>query len=479
MNLMDLNFRSFTNSTRSRGLEYFQKGKVAGLSYRNLVAKATVNGERDYRVSITFNKNGKIARASCSCPYGYDGYCKHIAATIYEIDYQRSEGFLDDDAGGEEMLTDAEKFCKECYNESYRIGYRDVPLFYENKEKEILLKGEKWSEKELIDCICYLYSLRLPMAIGQNSYSRYLAFMKGKDYSLKVRKETFSSIFARYSFFPFIKEAFQDPEFREVVNILLHESMAEEGELRDSIIYNLEEAGPYLSEENLLALLTETGPYYVDKEKLLSVYILRGFQEGIDALSSSRYLSSEIIYDLALYYESRGQKEKAKSFYKKVLSRSSSLGIELFASYWRNLSDEEKADEYPSLHEAARRGRCEKPVALLVGNGKKGDLRSLDIEDFLYLGEEIKKQFPEDYLNILLPKTERKLASSGYSKLEYKPALLLFDKYPLLLSSLLRKKNETLMIWFGEMDKRPGLLALLRDYGLLKEMHIHPYKEED
>lgn len=475
---MDINNRLFTSNSLSRGLDYFQKGKVNGLSYRDLVCKATVSGERDYKVSITFNKNGKIARATCTCPYAYQGYCKHIAATIYEMDYQKEEGFLEEEEGGEELLTDAEKFSKECYNESYKIGYKDVDDFYKRKEEEILLRQEKWSEDDLIDNISYLYTLRLPMAVGDNAYSRYLSFMTGKGYSLKVKKESFAKVYSRHSYYNFLREALKNEEFREVVNILLDENIYESGGIRSTIAYSIDDAGMYLDERNLLGLLTKTGPYDVDRTRLLKVYIKRDFVNGIEAMASLDSLSGDLCRMLADYFANKGDKERAKTFYKRMFRKSRNLPFAPYAAYWKNLTDEEKLSEYSSLRESARLAHHDKAFAVLTGSTKKSDLRGLAIEDFLVLDEEVKRQFPEDYLSVLLPKEEKNLATIAYSDIIFPQFLLLSEKYPLLLTSLTRKRNEKLLSWFTDLNRREKMLTLFRDYGLLKEMHIHPYKEE-
>jgi uncharacterized Zn finger protein len=66
-----------------RGQGYYRNGSVTSLIQRGNVLSASVEGsEADpYRISIQFNKGG-ITSATCSCPYDYEGCCKHIVATL-------------------------------------------------------------------------------------------------------------------------------------------------------------------------------------------------------------------------------------------------------------------------------------------------------------------------------------------------------------------------------------------------------------
>lgn len=64
-----------------RGREYARSQAVSDLFWRDQVLQASVAGSTYYRVSIGFNDRG-IQSATCSCPYDFGGWCKHIVAVL-------------------------------------------------------------------------------------------------------------------------------------------------------------------------------------------------------------------------------------------------------------------------------------------------------------------------------------------------------------------------------------------------------------
>ncbi|MEH2434795.1 MAG: SWIM zinc finger family protein [Nostoc sp.] len=90
-------------SSYSRGEEYYRRGAIpflrnatrtvsfanADLKKRGNLIQAEVEGGEitPYQVSIRFDAGG-ITSASCTCPYDYDGWCKHIVATLLSCSRQ-------------------------------------------------------------------------------------------------------------------------------------------------------------------------------------------------------------------------------------------------------------------------------------------------------------------------------------------------------------------------------------------------------
>jgi uncharacterized Zn finger protein len=66
-----------------RGREYHRRGAVASLVQRGPLLEADVWGTDvdPYRVQVTFAADGP-ADATCTCPYDWGGWCKHIAAAL-------------------------------------------------------------------------------------------------------------------------------------------------------------------------------------------------------------------------------------------------------------------------------------------------------------------------------------------------------------------------------------------------------------
>ena len=72
-----------TDRSIRRGQDYFRSGAVETLVLRGDELEADVQGTapRPYRVWIEFDAEG-VADATCTCPYDYGGWCKHIVATL-------------------------------------------------------------------------------------------------------------------------------------------------------------------------------------------------------------------------------------------------------------------------------------------------------------------------------------------------------------------------------------------------------------
>lgn len=66
-----------------RGQEYYHHGAVISPALRGNVLEADVEGSAPvpYHVQVTFDAGG-VTAASCSCPYDWGGWCKHIAAVL-------------------------------------------------------------------------------------------------------------------------------------------------------------------------------------------------------------------------------------------------------------------------------------------------------------------------------------------------------------------------------------------------------------
>jgi uncharacterized Zn finger protein len=75
--------RHATSQSLERGQDYYKSGSVTSLIQRGNELSAKVEGSEfdPYRISIDFNKGG-ITSTFCTCPYNFEGWCKHIIATL-------------------------------------------------------------------------------------------------------------------------------------------------------------------------------------------------------------------------------------------------------------------------------------------------------------------------------------------------------------------------------------------------------------
>lgn len=67
----------------ARGAEYYRRGAVGTLILRGDQLQTKVEGSEyePYRVTVSFDPAG-VRAASCTCPYDWGGWCKHIVATL-------------------------------------------------------------------------------------------------------------------------------------------------------------------------------------------------------------------------------------------------------------------------------------------------------------------------------------------------------------------------------------------------------------
>src|SRR5215813_1668329 len=81
--------RYFTSAIRSRGQDYFRNRlvKITQADHKHLEAK--VHGSENYKV--IFQVKGRELIVSCTCPYFYEDYCKHIWATMLTAE---AKGYL-------------------------------------------------------------------------------------------------------------------------------------------------------------------------------------------------------------------------------------------------------------------------------------------------------------------------------------------------------------------------------------------------
>jgi uncharacterized Zn finger protein len=68
----------------ARGQEYYREGAVSDVIRRGDRVTAEVEGGELYEVTIVLDDGG-VADAECTCPYDWDGYCKHIVAVLLKL----------------------------------------------------------------------------------------------------------------------------------------------------------------------------------------------------------------------------------------------------------------------------------------------------------------------------------------------------------------------------------------------------------
>ena len=84
-----------TVSSYDRGVDYYHSGTVESATLRGNQLFAAVQGSEwdPYQVGVTFL--GSDFTASCTCPYDWGGYCKHVVATLLTVNDDNSPVRID------------------------------------------------------------------------------------------------------------------------------------------------------------------------------------------------------------------------------------------------------------------------------------------------------------------------------------------------------------------------------------------------
>ena len=71
----------------ARGKEYFRDEAVSDMVRRGNRVTAEVEGSDLYEVTIVLGDDDDepVAEAECTCPYDWDGYCKHVVAVLLKL----------------------------------------------------------------------------------------------------------------------------------------------------------------------------------------------------------------------------------------------------------------------------------------------------------------------------------------------------------------------------------------------------------
>ena len=80
----------FNDWELEKGRDYFEMNKVLFIDRDNNIFTAQVAGSdyySEYKVTTVINNKGEVTAQKCTCPrYRDKGYCKHIIATLFDIE---------------------------------------------------------------------------------------------------------------------------------------------------------------------------------------------------------------------------------------------------------------------------------------------------------------------------------------------------------------------------------------------------------
>ncbi len=85
-----------TTQSFARGKSYYDKGAVSGTIRRGNELEGQVQGSQfqPYRIHVVLLDQTDVISATCTCPYNWGGYCKHIVAVLLAYVHQ-PESFVE------------------------------------------------------------------------------------------------------------------------------------------------------------------------------------------------------------------------------------------------------------------------------------------------------------------------------------------------------------------------------------------------
>ncbi|MBD3881682.1 SWIM zinc finger domain-containing protein [Phormidium tenue FACHB-886] len=90
ISISEATIRRYANDKSfQRGEAYFQAGAVSSLTRRGNQLQGEVEGNQadSYRVTFQFDQ-GEVTSTHCTCPYDFDGWCKHLVAAALVCTHQ-------------------------------------------------------------------------------------------------------------------------------------------------------------------------------------------------------------------------------------------------------------------------------------------------------------------------------------------------------------------------------------------------------
>lgn len=98
-----------TAQSYERGANYYYTNSIGEAQQRGNILLARVEGSElePYDVTITLNDDDEIVTASCSCPYHWGGFCKHLVAVL--LLYVRQPNRIEECASIQDLLADTDE----------------------------------------------------------------------------------------------------------------------------------------------------------------------------------------------------------------------------------------------------------------------------------------------------------------------------------------------------------------------------------
>ncbi len=472
----------FTSQSMERGEEYFDRNFVTLTYLEESDVKSEVHANvanpkgSSYAVRIDFC-NHKIKKAACSCPYYGAGYCKHIYATLLEVDKNSA-------------LPRAEGAYKKNFTEKVFRLYQD-----ERRNSSVanyiadafeLLKGEMslsfFSDEDIGKAITSIYSLNRNNYHANNAPYGEEAYAKIKSLCLPltsakvilgaIRRLLYGDAFLAFMFLA-VKDDFYIATMKK--------EFLEKLENRDffayrELLFKEEFRLPFLSsfsDEELIDLITSCFSNYFPASYLLEEvkrrkarYILPFFVDNELVSYTSSFLDSLLEeidpYDVLL----------RKKIRDKMLS-TRGLSLDSFMSFIRDMDESERNERKTELKKIASLRGFETSLSFFYLPSLKV-LKEFSLSDFAACSKEVIESGFE-YESLLRKKIETFLNKKYQDEDSANEIFKILENYP-LAASRPYFDDKRLFTLLNERDEK-RYLSLLILKNLNEEYGYHSFKE--
>lgn len=210
-----------TESSFERGIEYFQMGNVTNLEQFGNRITATVKGTSDYKVTIHIDNEG--IKASCTCPYDWGGYCKHIVATLIALSENYPKIERDKDKKEERIKTILDNLSLDELKDFLRTEFEENPSLRDHFTIHFLGKDSKGRS---------LYDYKKEIELSYRELSDHHGFIK---YGMEVNFSYIRDLADRYIK---VKNFYEAATIYQALSEVIAENM---GEVDDSDGYYADE----------------------------------------------------------------------------------------------------------------------------------------------------------------------------------------------------------------------------------------------
>ena len=375
MDCITPNEKRFGSSILQRGKIYFQNGSVTIRQKIDTTYFAVVHGTEDYHVHLALSDKGRIASASCNCPYAQNGhFCKHEAALLYAVQEQLDQENVK--AYQRLQATDPDRAFSD-FSKALETTVRfNSKTYLTNAANLLKVFGPKMTHEEYLDAKEKIladshfhggYSLVVELADAAHAYLKEESNEARFPYAMRLYKAlpSFSSKAI------FLLRLFRDPETKDDIPDMAKAHCFPGKEFDELFNWAKDDENifDHFSEEALMetARFSILGPQA--KSKFLESCMKRGYDAPLmEAISHTNgAIRPEVIVTLQNYLQKSGNR---KAYIHLMVQQIQHRAVPFSSvlDFYQSLTPEEKTEQNLFLRKTFYYTNYENDVTLLTGS---------------------------------------------------------------------------------------------------------------